>query len=272
MGQCQLCKKEVDMPFTCSYCNQTFCSDHRLPEEHQCPALPQIRDRKWPIKKNSPKKDKNPPKQSPQGDTATKPSISTRISAWYKRTFTRQEWSYGRNRRSRYSFAKTQRTLRKYITQLFEITAIIFLSLPLYLAYLVDSEISRDPFSAILLQDYINETVFFPVGVFVLTLLYLIYRRMSGYKLKFEWVLLGVASVGSTYFIHRFLSTMSVFSMLLQSNPSELPSFVSFYEDWARLLFQTGSNVIRMGYAKSVEYYDLALSYLQEKYSELVSR
>ena len=47
MGQCQLCKKKVEMPFTCSYCGQTFCSEHRLPENHQCPALPKFRDRSW---------------------------------------------------------------------------------------------------------------------------------------------------------------------------------------------------------------------------------
>jgi len=39
MGQCQLCKKEVDLPFTCSYCGQTFCDEHRLPENHRCPVL-----------------------------------------------------------------------------------------------------------------------------------------------------------------------------------------------------------------------------------------
>lgn len=46
MGRCQLCNKEVDLPFTCSYCGQTFCAEHRLPENHRCPALS---TRNWKI-------------------------------------------------------------------------------------------------------------------------------------------------------------------------------------------------------------------------------
>ena len=28
-----------DLPFTCNYCNGKFCSDHRLPERHDCPKF-----------------------------------------------------------------------------------------------------------------------------------------------------------------------------------------------------------------------------------------
>jgi hypothetical protein len=31
----------VDLPFRCSYCEGYFCIDHKLPENHQCPELPQ---------------------------------------------------------------------------------------------------------------------------------------------------------------------------------------------------------------------------------------
>jgi Zn-dependent protease len=36
MTQCSKCKKEVYMPFICNYCQGSFCSDHRLPENHGC--------------------------------------------------------------------------------------------------------------------------------------------------------------------------------------------------------------------------------------------
>lgn len=36
MTQCSKCKKEVYMPFICNYCQASFCSDHRLPENHGC--------------------------------------------------------------------------------------------------------------------------------------------------------------------------------------------------------------------------------------------
>lgn len=40
MGRCQLCGKEEMMLFTCKYCRQHFCSEHRLPENHLCPNMP----------------------------------------------------------------------------------------------------------------------------------------------------------------------------------------------------------------------------------------
>jgi len=40
VGICHYCGKEVELPFRCSYCNLTFCDDHRLPENHQCVNQP----------------------------------------------------------------------------------------------------------------------------------------------------------------------------------------------------------------------------------------
>jgi len=34
--KCQFCSKEESLPFVCNYCGGTYCSDHRLPEAHQC--------------------------------------------------------------------------------------------------------------------------------------------------------------------------------------------------------------------------------------------
>ena len=39
MVKCQKCGKELYMPFVCSYCNQSFCSEHRIPESHDCKDL-----------------------------------------------------------------------------------------------------------------------------------------------------------------------------------------------------------------------------------------
>ncbi|MHA2346061.1 MAG: AN1-type zinc finger domain-containing protein [Candidatus Hodarchaeales archaeon] len=33
---CSSCQKNVIYGFTCSYCKLYFCSDHRLPEKHNC--------------------------------------------------------------------------------------------------------------------------------------------------------------------------------------------------------------------------------------------
>ena len=41
MTQCDFCGEKIKeiMPWTCNYCHRTFCSDHRLPEYHNCPGL-----------------------------------------------------------------------------------------------------------------------------------------------------------------------------------------------------------------------------------------
>lgn len=39
MGHCTLCGDEQEFPFECSYCGLTFCSKHRLPENHLCSGL-----------------------------------------------------------------------------------------------------------------------------------------------------------------------------------------------------------------------------------------
>jgi Zn-dependent protease len=41
--KCQKCQKEVFLPFKCPYCGNYFCSEHRLPENHQCPQIEQAR-------------------------------------------------------------------------------------------------------------------------------------------------------------------------------------------------------------------------------------
>jgi len=37
--KCQKCQKEVFLPFRCPYCGEYFCSEHRLPENHECPRI-----------------------------------------------------------------------------------------------------------------------------------------------------------------------------------------------------------------------------------------
>lgn len=41
MAECEVCGREITLPYECSGCGQTFCGDHRMPEEHDCRALNQ---------------------------------------------------------------------------------------------------------------------------------------------------------------------------------------------------------------------------------------
>jgi Zn-dependent protease len=37
--KCQQCGREEVLPFQCSFCKKFFCSEHRLPENHNCPEI-----------------------------------------------------------------------------------------------------------------------------------------------------------------------------------------------------------------------------------------
>jgi Zn-dependent protease len=39
--KCKKCGQETFLPFTCPYCGDYFCVEHRLPENHECPRLEQ---------------------------------------------------------------------------------------------------------------------------------------------------------------------------------------------------------------------------------------
>ena len=44
---CNKCGQDVLMPFRCPYCGGQFCSEHRLPENHQCPNLLQAQAQRY---------------------------------------------------------------------------------------------------------------------------------------------------------------------------------------------------------------------------------
>lgn len=37
--KCEKCQKDTFLPFRCQYCGGYFCSEHRLPENHDCPRM-----------------------------------------------------------------------------------------------------------------------------------------------------------------------------------------------------------------------------------------
>lgn len=39
MVTCDRCGRQENMPYNCRFCGGTFCSEHRLPENHSCPGL-----------------------------------------------------------------------------------------------------------------------------------------------------------------------------------------------------------------------------------------
>lgn len=45
VGECSICGRREALPFTCRFCGETFCLEHRLPEQHQCPGLLSFREK-----------------------------------------------------------------------------------------------------------------------------------------------------------------------------------------------------------------------------------
>ncbi|MFP4116732.1 MAG: rhomboid family intramembrane serine protease [Candidatus Aenigmatarchaeota archaeon] len=45
MADCSYCGKEADIPFKCKFCSDTFCSEHRLPENHECVGLDKYKEK-----------------------------------------------------------------------------------------------------------------------------------------------------------------------------------------------------------------------------------
>ena len=39
MSRCDECGKQENMPYQCRHCGGTYCAEHRLPENHECPNL-----------------------------------------------------------------------------------------------------------------------------------------------------------------------------------------------------------------------------------------
>ncbi len=48
MAKCDVCGKEEYLPYRCKYCGGTFCAEHRLPENHNCPGIRRV-DEYWNV-------------------------------------------------------------------------------------------------------------------------------------------------------------------------------------------------------------------------------
>ena len=44
MAKCDVCGTSVDLPYNCRRCGGTYCSEHRLPENHSCTGLSEWND------------------------------------------------------------------------------------------------------------------------------------------------------------------------------------------------------------------------------------
>ena len=76
MGKCSVCGKE-DLTFTCNYCEESFCAEHQLPENHDCSN---IDDAKSPAKKrNSSRPEKDRGRREKKKRRHKRPSLTQEL-------------------------------------------------------------------------------------------------------------------------------------------------------------------------------------------------
>lgn len=55
MATCEYCGEHIQqLPFKCHRCNKTFCTEHRLPENHNCEYKHIVYERQNPRQRDSP--------------------------------------------------------------------------------------------------------------------------------------------------------------------------------------------------------------------------
>lgn len=87
MSECHICKKTEVLPFKCKFCKQYFCSEHRLPENHECAGLQHYKEsqRKKNSESDLPKKIiYKPEKVKKEIEIVSKPIV---IPSSFKRSF-----------------------------------------------------------------------------------------------------------------------------------------------------------------------------------------
>lgn len=67
--KCEKCGQDTFLPFKCPYCGGYFCAEHRLPENHQCQEINQVRTPEETTKPSA------PPGQTPIGHTHVYPLL-----------------------------------------------------------------------------------------------------------------------------------------------------------------------------------------------------
>ena len=88
MGECSKCGTQ-EMTFTCRYCGEKFCSEHRLPENHNCEDIEDV-EKKSGSSNNQWFQNKEPKKETIRGTPKTpkKPSLSRDIFETLKNSVT----------------------------------------------------------------------------------------------------------------------------------------------------------------------------------------
>jgi len=212
LGTCAFCKREVVLPFKCNYCGQTFCDEHRLPENHLCPG--RYNERKQWFHKTGVR------------ETRTKTIIN--------------KPHFKRNRFSSYSIVKRLREITSY---LFSLCYVLFFSLPVGVAIMV-SMANLDPFTRVLLQNMITQINLFALG-YVICACYLFYQKVTRRDTLKAYSIVAVLSIVSTWILIDKIAVLRALNYLFSGQPETVPNILDIYQLWVYVLLDTGLSLIK---------------------------
>lgn len=75
MGKCSVCGKE-DLTFKCNYCGESFCSEHQLPENHDCENIEKAKSPSSKTPRSSKKTSKGRKAKRPDKRRHRRPSLT----------------------------------------------------------------------------------------------------------------------------------------------------------------------------------------------------
>jgi len=191
--KCEVCGKEVLLPFQCSYCKFYFCADHRLPEDHDCPNLP-TSPLFWYARRRRQTDLKADEKERFMANLEPKKLLNKA-----KRRVTKHKY-----------------TLRSHI--------IVKIGLMIFAALL---------FEYFFLKAYFNITIYFFVALTTIYLIYKLFLIASRIRVTSDLRLWGLRLLAGLVFIVGIILLTSVFmsSLLLALTPEKLdnPAFTSVF-------------------------------------------
>lgn len=89
MAVCTHCGKKELMPFKCKFCGELYCSNHRLPENHECLGLKSYKE-EWRMKPEKWVYEPFQEKRAPPVGRRIKEPIPRKIERFIKNLNTRQ--------------------------------------------------------------------------------------------------------------------------------------------------------------------------------------
>lgn len=82
MPECDRCESSQELLYSCNYCNGQYCSDHRLPESHQCLGLRKKSSSTKPLESGGPSTDRRSTKRQRREGVRKKETKKTDYRGW----------------------------------------------------------------------------------------------------------------------------------------------------------------------------------------------